>query len=363
MSTYLLYLFILFFSTLNAYVYEKTEQKNQQIVFFFFSFLFPFVFVALRYNIGIDYPSYVEFFYNIQNGNYLVAEPGYVLLNIIVDKLGLDYQWVFIVVGFFTLFFFYKALPKDGFALAIFILISIYYFDGLYKNIRQALAISIMAYASKHIYDKNFFIYMLYAFVAMSFHLATGFILLFAYFLRYIRVNKYILIILFMVGFVIVELHLIKPLLLSILNVVLPKYAGYLNTDYFGAPPQGTVGYIRLLIYLFLSMSIIFNREKIEEKNPHFNLIINMLFLYMLFYIFKFDSQIFLRAQDIFVFNFVLSLVYFIKIFSAKSRIIVMYPLVLMYIVLFISRIYQGDISDPNSQQLRPYQNILFDRE
>ena len=68
MFTYAVYNFILFGSTISAYLYEKVQNKNAKMVFLFVSFLIPFVFLAIRYDIGTDYHHYVDYFYKIKSG-------------------------------------------------------------------------------------------------------------------------------------------------------------------------------------------------------------------------------------------------------------------------------------------------------
>jgi hypothetical protein len=102
MFTYAIYNFILFGSTLAAYLYEKSESKNAQMVFYSIAFLIPFSFLALRYDIGTDYQNYVDYFYRIAGGEIVPKEPGYILVNYLISEVGLDVQWLFV---FFWLFY------------------------------------------------------------------------------------------------------------------------------------------------------------------------------------------------------------------------------------------------------------------
>jgi len=124
-GTYLIYNFILFGATVSAYLYEKSNNKTHQIIFLSLTFFIPFFFLAIRYNIGTDYPNYVMYFEKIASGMDTIKEPGYELVNKVVAYFNLDVQWVFVFFGFFYLFFGYKALPQKGFAFGVFLLISI----------------------------------------------------------------------------------------------------------------------------------------------------------------------------------------------------------------------------------------------
>jgi len=202
MMTFAVYNFILFGATLSAYLYEWAKSENAKLVFFIISFLIPFFFLAIRYDIGTDYQNYVDYFYRIARGELVPKEPGYVLLNYLIAYFDLSVQWLFVIFGFFFLYFAYKALPKDGFALGVFLFISTMYLYEGFSAIRQGLAIVIMANAVKYAYDKKFKMYLLWAFFAMMIHFVTAFLLLIIYPFINKSINKNIAIFLIVFFFI-----------------------------------------------------------------------------------------------------------------------------------------------------------------
>jgi hypothetical protein len=348
-------------TTLSAYLYEKSED-SKRVVFYGMAFLVPLVFISLRFNMGTDYPNYVEIFYDIASGNYLRTEPAYTLLNIVVYELGLDVQWVFSVMGFLTLLFTYKSFPKDGFAFAVFLFILIHYFIGSFHMIRQGLATAIMAYAMIYIYEKNFLKFVFFTVLATAFHLATGVILFTTYFFANKKINRFVLIFIIMLAFIIVQQGLLTKGATTVINVIAPAYSYYLSGR-FGASVEGSYGMVAPLMQALIAISVIFFRERIIEKYPIANIYINLYVLYIVFYFFRFEINIFNRLQYAFVYPFILSLVYFSKTFHAKGRVFILLLLGLLYYMIFLRFIYNGDINDEHSTHVRPYQTILFDKD
>ena len=361
MTTYLFYSFMLFITTLSAYLYEKSED-SKRIVFYGMAFLVPLVLISLRFNMGTDYHTYVDIFYDIAQGNYLRTEPMYTLLNIGVYELGLDVQWVFVVMGVLTLLFTYKSFPKDGFALAVFLFILIHYFIGSFHMIRQGLATAIMAYAMVYIYQKNFLKFALFTLLASTFHIATGVILFTTYFFANKKFNRFFLISLIILAFMVVQQGLLTKTATAVINVIAPAYSYYLSGR-FGTSVEGSYGMVAPLIQALIAISVFYFKERIIEKYPMANIYINLYVLYIIFYFFRFEINIFNRLQYAFVYPFILSVVFFVKTFSSKGRGFIIFFLGFLYYLIFIRFIYNGDIKDIHSTHVRPYQTILFDKD
>ena len=357
MFTYAIYNFILFGSTLAAYLYEKSESKNAQMVFYSIAFLIPFSFLALRYNIGTDYQNYVDYFYRIAGGEIVPKEPAYLLLNYAISYFDLDVQWLFVFFGFFTFLFAYKALPKEGFALGVFLVITIFYLYEGFSAIRQGLAIAIMVYAVKYIYEKNFKIYFLWAMVAMTFHLITAVLLLIVYPLVNRNINRFILI-----GIIITLFFLIKftNITMSVMNLVValfPKYAWYINSQFM--EPAAVSSGLGVILKISIALSVIFFKDKIVKKYKQANITINMYVLYIIALIFHLKLSIFGRVEQVFVFFSFLSVVYFMNSFEKKSKVIVMIIIGLLYYIIFMKYIATGTKDIDNDVYINPYQTIL----
>lgn len=135
---------------------------------------------AIRYEVGTDYPNYVDLFYDIRNGfeTYLHMEPFHFAINGFADYAGMGPQFVFFIYAILTSFFFalfyyrMSALSvlvdaKMVFALCTILYLGNYYFLSL-NSIRSCLAASLYVLGLYYfIHRENSF--TLLAFVSGSF--------------------------------------------------------------------------------------------------------------------------------------------------------------------------------------------------
>jgi len=358
MSTYFIYNFIIFSTTFFAYLYEKSKSRNFQIIFLTISFLIPFTFLAIRYDVGNDYHNYVEYFHKIANGALVLKEPGYIFINKKIAEWGLDVQWLFVVFGFFTMFFVYKALPRDGFAMSIFLFIVIFYFLWAYTSLRETLAMAIMFYASKYIYQKKFLPYFLWFLVAMMFHLMISLLLLIIYPIANKKINKYILLIVVISIFIIVQYTNIAHSIVEVAVSLFPKYSWYLNSKYM-LPAKTSAGLLGPLIKLFIGITIIYFKDKVINKYPEANVAINLYVISLLGSILLLDISIFSRLEAAYLLFFILSVSYFIKTFNKEVRIIPLILLSLFYYLMLMRYVDMGVANNNNGIFLRPYRTIF----
>ena len=362
MFTFAIYNFILWGATLSAYAYEKSTSKNAQMVFYSVAFLIPFSFLAIRYDIGTDYQHYVDYFYKIASGNIVFKEPGYLLVNYLLSYFDLDVQWLFVFFGLFMMLFFYKALPRDGFAMGVFLFIALFYLYQGYSVMRQGLAIAIMAYAMKYIYHKKFLPYLLWAIFAMMFHLSTALILLIMYPFANMRTNRIVLIITIILFLIMVQLTNITERILEFGAMLIPKYKWYLTSSHLVSAKTG-LGIGGTLIKISIPITIIFFKDKIINRYPEANVLINFYFLYTIFYLLHTKMSLFGRLEDIFIFSAILSIVYFSKTFEIKGRVIILFIIGLFYYLMFMRYIATGTKgADNGGVYVNPYQTVLFDK-
>ena len=358
MFTYAVYNFIIFGATLSAYLYEKSKSRNSQIVFLVNSFLIPFVFLALRYDVGNDYHNYVEYFYKIARGDLVLKEPGYILVNYTIAYLGVSVQWLFVFFGFFTMLFVYMALPRDGFAMGVFLFIVIFYFLWAFTSLRETLAMSIMFYASKYIYQKRFLPYLLWFFAAMMFHLMISLLLLLIYPIANKSTNRYFLIALILISFAVVQFTDIAHSIIVTVISLFPKYTWYLNSEYM-LPAKTSAGLLGPLIKIFIGLIVIFFKDKIIQKYPQANIAINLYVLALLGSILLLDISIFSRLEAAYMLFFILAIIYFIKTFDRRSRIIALVLIGLFYYMMLMRYVDMATADVDNGLYLRPYRTVL----
>jgi transmembrane protein EpsG len=133
-------------------------------------------FYGLREGIGVDFYAYKEIFNNIENDFWV--EPGYGYLNLMVNKLGLEFSTLNVILGLSIIYIldkilrFHKHQLTPGFGFLIFFCAPFGY--GFFVNgVRQAMAALFLLYAFillKHKKNKLFFIFVS---LAVSFHLSA----------------------------------------------------------------------------------------------------------------------------------------------------------------------------------------------
>lgn len=359
LSTYIVYNFILFASSFFAYKYEKSNiLSNRSKLWYVLAFAIPFFFLAIRYEIGTDYNNYIQYFYWITEDQYYTKEPGYLFVNLVIAYFNLDVQWLFVFFGFFTLFFSYKALPKKGFFIGVFLFITIFYLYEGYSAIRQGLAIAIMAYASKYIIEKKWQYYLAFGGVAMLFHSITAIMLVVLYPIINKRTNEYFLIATIVFLFYIILNTEIPQQLLFLSVELFPRYIWYLESE-FSHEAQVSFGIVGPLIKTFIVITILLFKDKIVTKFPNANVHLNFLFVYEISYLFHLKIQIFGRVEHIFIFSLIISLVFFINTIHKKLRFLVIFIVLLFYYFMFIRYITNGTLEIENTVHISPYQTIF----
>ncbi|WP_177223921.1 EpsG family protein [Butyrivibrio sp. INlla21] len=121
--------------------------------------MLPFVGMAFvggfRYNVGVDYPAY-EWIYDYVNespDNNDYIEVGFRVLMRFVNEKGGTVQLVFLIASVLTAFFYYHFIKDNSvnFELStmLYLCLGPFYFSS-FNGVRQALAISIVLYATKY---------------------------------------------------------------------------------------------------------------------------------------------------------------------------------------------------------------------
>lgn len=244
------------------------------------SFILIFFFLALRFNFGNDYKSYLEGFVNINR---------YSTFDLFDEKNHFEPGWIFLIrlfspLGFFAMtaglalfncFIYYtfikKYVPVEFYWLAVFL----YVFNPDIMLVhssamRQGLAIALFILSIDYLYKKDFIRYVVCVLVACLFH-GSAFILMPLFLLGLFnwRISKKVGIMIFSLF---VTLFLIgKSLQLEInefLNVYFEKYTIY----------QGGVEIGSGLGILFLSMLLVFvlyyERYQVQENSLLFKIAI-----------------------------------------------------------------------------------------
>lgn len=207
-------------------------------------------FSGLRYRVGTDYPNYELVFNSLSGSAWSSAfeestqEVGYTLMMLVIKQFTDDPRALFWVAAVLTIVPMYLGIKRvsvdPGFSVALFVALE---YAASFNALRQYIAGSLLFLAWTYLGKRNVVFWVLAA-VALSFH--TTAILAVAVLLLVRRWRPTLLTtLLFVVGALVVASAVrVAPALLSFLDVLNPRYAGYLESG-----QTGIGSYLQIIAY------------------------------------------------------------------------------------------------------------------
>lgn len=161
--------------------------------------LFGFI-TGARYDVGVDYTTYLDVYQRIQNNLSITRdtfEPGFVFVTKLFASHGVHYFFYFALWGILQFFFIYYALKDRKFLLpyvALCIMLNSAFFLNWMNGIRQCVAICAFVFLIKFIVERKLFKYIIGVLLLTLIHRSAVLLLPF-YFLSYNKIilNKKIL--------------------------------------------------------------------------------------------------------------------------------------------------------------------------
>lgn len=229
--------------------------------FFIFSFFILFLFLALRYDYGNDYMSYLNIFNNINAGL-----PAWGAGDVFFKQLNLlmpNFYLLIAIVSFFYVFTIYFLISKNlriksyWFAILI-LLINPYLFLIHLSSIRQTIAICFVVFAIHFATKRKFLFYIIFIVIAAGFHKSAILLLPVYFFLNESKITKIKYI--FIYGAL--GLMIATPLFEIVINKVLDYFPSYRNYV-----EEGDRHSLRAtLISSFFFFLVAFNINKLQGK-------------------------------------------------------------------------------------------------
>lgn len=169
MLFYLILLFLVICSSIGVHYAKSPIGIRTCKVLTFLLLFFP---VAIRYNVGKDYPMYIEMFQIITYGGLEGIEWGYWWLNYIIYLCGGNAQWGLAIMAFFTLYFFFKGLDQKYWFVysTLFVLIIYMWYCS---TVRQMLSVSLAFFAWRESENKKYIKAVVLIIVAFLFHYSS----------------------------------------------------------------------------------------------------------------------------------------------------------------------------------------------
>lgn len=211
--------------TIKINKHAKLVTINQSNIFAFLSFL-PIVTVsALRYQVGVDYNSYMWMHEAVVRGEPIHAEVGYKFLSKLVLLYAKDTQAIFVVTSIIILalicYGIYKYSPQP--ALSLFLFVSMGYLFSSFNILRQYIAIAIIFVGLRFIKENKFLPFLLLIIIAMTFH-KTAIIMIPLFFILQFRFKQSYMFIMALIGACFIVLR--GPLTNILVTLFYPQYAG-----------------------------------------------------------------------------------------------------------------------------------------
>lgn len=326
-----------------------------------------FMMAAFRDHIGGDYEMYESFYVRIVGiGDYFRGlyhpfyrtksfEEGFVVFSSLVRSIDFTHGPYFFtfVIAVVTFSIFIPSLKEYTPYVYIAILFYMYkaYFWHDFTLARQALSIAFFTFSIRYVLRKEYWKYILLNLVAFSMHYSAIILLPLCFFLNHKFSIRTILIIML----VAVSLSIVGKSLFS-LCIHLADVIGIGNRFANYVMDKGTINPLNFIEIFIILVCALFYRNYYEEKEPYFNIFLN-LFIISSFLIIAFSSfEIFARFKEFFVIAYMILISYMIgHVESTRNR-----WLLLGFLSIYVMLGYFRYIITFGNGNLIPYKWILW---
>ena len=250
--------------------------RSSYICMVILSFLPIFIVAAIRYEVGTDWPIYLDYYQWINTGTKGFSEKLFNLMNKLVGWYIKDFQGVVVLVAFLSYFFLFKAVYEQSISAPLSLLvffISSAFFASL-NQLRQAIAMPIMLYAYKYVRGKKPLPYLFWCIVASLIH-ASSLVYLPLYFVARFKpsARRYVTIF----GVCVITLPVLHILLEVLMRYT--KYAWY-STSVFNTGSEANNFYLLGFVFQLVMLVIMaYYRLAKEGEDPVYDGMLNCYFL------------------------------------------------------------------------------------
>lgn len=324
-----------------------------------FTFFLFFLFSGVRYNVGMDYDNYNEIFNVLRGGENFFGhsvdrlEPITLLLIKIVELLGVDNQFIFLIYAFFTLggifYFIDKLSPYKELSVFIFFTVGIFYFST-FNGIRQWLALSFFLVASVSYLDGKIKRSVFFIIIAFFAHYSAVFIV-FCFPFLFTRWRFYVFFLFSVIAFS------FSQVILYIISYT--PYSIYMENIRFSQSGDPFFLFVYFSILLFFPISFrYFNRAHHIDQSVIF--LLNMCLLSCVSFLILFFMGVdFLTSMRLNMY-FQMQLIILIPVFLLRIKDYEIKFSFLVFILFFLSFVFYKTIFiNGQKYKLVPYQTVL----
>ena len=351
MVPYVLLLLILFtFSILDLF----KVGDNLRIGIWYISFLSLVLFSGLRYDVGMDYSSYKELYYDSFSGlNSEIKEIGWAFLFHFFCNIGCPFGIIVLLISFASIFcmfkFIYRYSPYPFLSILIFFCFTQYYTYS-FNVMRQCLATYVFLVSLKHIEERNFWSFT-FTLLFLTIFVHTSSIILYPlYFVLHKRFSWWVKAILLLVA-------TLSSKFVIYLFLQSETYKIYLSFDNFSNAVSITT-YILLLI----GMSFFLLEICIKKWSRREVILLNMSFCFSVFLLitFVFENTPLIIVFERIAYYFTPVLIVIIpmvikRFFTDKSTFLLLPIVSIVYALFFCYTLDSGGVKN----NLLPYKSIF----
>jgi hypothetical protein len=364
MEIYLITILLLIFFGIFDIVKFKRKDK---VILFVIIFIIFVLLDGLRWETGIDWDPYRYFFEKHPEYRTISWEPGYVLFNDLFYLVSQNYS----LFLFASAILIYSIFLRSIYQYTKYPLIAVLCFNSVvlgYMGMnRQLIAVAICLFAFRYIVSRESYKFFFCIIIAALFHYSSILFIL-AYFLNR-HISGSFLVVLF---FSAIALHPVVIYITDFILSTLPpqiKYSismkiGFLS--YVGkkmieetlTPVHPTpIIFLGIVKRLIIFLPLFFNRYKLKQKFPNIELMLNIYFVSILFYIlFNNNFQILVSKGALYFGLFEMFLLPFYFELFKKNNYLLVYSVIIIYVSITYSRYLYF-----TSWVLVPYNSIIYD--
>ena len=362
----LIYILLLIYLLLLFYVYDiKSYGKNRKLHYVLSCFILIIV-AGLRYRVGLDtiaymrsfdspyYPSLAEFSIWGEYG----SDIGWVFINSLAKSIGGGFYTVqfiqAIIVNIAVFWFVRRHSPKPFMAILLFFMFQ--WWNYCFEAMRESIAIAFYLFALDALITENSLKkYYLRVWPAALVH-TFGFVTFLFPLIRYIKVNKYlpIIIIIFLGVFLSIGdlINEIVDSMSAMEGMASEKATMYLESDTYGVSNLSIAGIAALVVSRIIPMVyIIFVLQR--DGDARNKIFVPYLISYILVVILRIEVPIFFRFYNYFEIMMIIAMTQAVSVKQTRNR--KMTTSLAWMMILFMVFIRTYELTKPETDSLNEY--------
>lgn len=365
MAIYIITILILFVFSITEVNYHINSRDKKWMIYFVYFLLVTSI--GFRWETGTDWEYYLSHFEGI-NDFYSILfyiprgfEVGYSTSILFIKQISQNYSFFLLIHAIVYYFLIIKSFQR--FTPYLFLSLLLFYAltMGMLGSNRQLIALAIGLFALRYIIEKKAFLFFLFIFIAISFH-NTAVIFVIYYFLN--REIKPKLLFVLIIGSFILGNTFIG---INLFNYFGEKFGGVIYYKVMVYSQQGAesmtgigltlIGLIKRLVFLSI---FYYNRRKISELLPFYNIILNGYIIGIVFYFLFKDILLILVSRGSLYFTIMESLLIASQMLLVKrkeNKTIFLAVLLVFSLIFF----YQSILAYPDL--FLPYKGIFINAD